>query len=143
MSGFPQDASLGWEGGDVMTLTRKDVAATLLTALAVLVFAAAHQSWDVWLVGSSNRWAAVAITLLGAVTCGLGSAGDEMSKGHETSPAIKLLAGIGAFSAVLAIWAVVSGSLTPLSLLVLAVVVLWVASTIRHAWHPAHHPIAT
>ena len=57
-----------------MTVTRKDVAATALTALVVLVFIATHEGWDVPLIGDSHRWAAAAITLIGAVTCGLGSA---------------------------------------------------------------------
>lgn len=126
-----------------MTLTRKDAAATLLTALAVLVFLAAHQSWDVWLIGSGNRWAAVAITVIGAVTCGLGSAADEMSKGGGMSPATKLLSAVGAVTGLLAIWAIVSGSLTALSLLTAAIVVLWAGSTLRHAWHPTHRPVAT
>ena len=126
-----------------MTLTRKDAAATLLTALAVLVFVAAHESWNVWLIGSSNRWAAVAITLIGAVTCGFGSAADEMSQQGGMGPATKLLAGVGVVAGVLAIWAIASGSLTALSLLVVAIVVLWAGSTLRHAWHPTHRPIAT
>ena len=126
-----------------MTLTRKDAAATLLTALAVLVFVAAHESWNVWLIGSSNRWAAVAITLIGAVTCGFGSAADEMSEEGGMGPATKFLAGVGVVAGVLAIWAIVSGSLTALSLLVVAIVVLWAGSTLRHAWHPTHRPIAT
>ena len=126
-----------------MTLTRKDAAATLLTALAVLVFVAAHESWNVWLIGSSNRWAAVAITLIGAVTCGFGSAADEMSQEGGMGPATKFLAGVGAVAGVLAIWAIASGSLTALSLLVVAIVVLWAGSTLRHASHPTHRPIAT
>jgi len=126
-----------------MTLTRKDAAATLLTALAVLVFVAAHESWNVWLIGSSNRWAAVAIMLIGAVTCGFGSAADEMSQEGGMGSATKFLAGVGVVAGVLAIWAIVSGSLTALSLLVVAIVVLWAGSTLRHAWHPTHRPIAT
>jgi hypothetical protein len=126
-----------------MTLTRKDAAATLLTALAVLVFVAAHESWNVWPIGSSNRWAAVAITLIGAVTCGFGSAADEMSQEGGMGPATKSLAGVGVVAGVLAIWAIVSGSLTALSLLVVAIVVLWAGSTLRHAWHPTQRPIAT
>ena len=41
-----------------MTLTRKDLGASLLTALSVGVFAATHEGWNVWLVGDSRRWAA-------------------------------------------------------------------------------------
>ncbi len=56
-----------------MTL-RKDVTATALTILAVLVYAAAHEGWGVPLVGTSHRWAAGAILLLGIGTCGQGRA---------------------------------------------------------------------
>ncbi len=49
-----------------MTCGLKDVVATGLTILAVLAFLAAHEGWGVWLIGDSRRWAAAAITLLGA-----------------------------------------------------------------------------
>lgn len=126
-----------------MTLTRKDALATVVTALAVLAFVATHEAWNVWLVGSSHRFAAVVITLLGAVTCGLGSAGAEMSKGAKMDTFTMLLAGVGAVASVFAIWAIWTGSLTALSLLVVCMVVLWAGSTLRHAWHPAHGPIRT
>ena len=135
-------ASLELEGGVELTLTRKDAAATFVTALAVLVFVAAHQSWDVWLVGSSNRWAAVAVTLLGAVGCTLGSAADEMSEEGGMSTATRFLSAVGTVTGLLAIWAIVSGSLTALSLLTFGVVVLWAGSTLRHAAHPTHRPVA-
>ena len=111
-----------------MTLTRKDGLATVLTALAVLAFVATHQAWDVWLIGSSHRWAAVAVTLLGSATCALGSASQELSEGSRPGSAVVAIA---------------TGSLTALSLLVLSIVVLWAGSTLRHAWHPTHHPVAT
>ena len=126
-----------------MTLTREDGLATALTALAVLAFVATHQAWDVWLIGSSHRSAAVAVTLLGVATCALGSASEELSKGSRPGTAVMALAGVGAVAGVLAIVAVATGSLTALSLLVLSIVVLWAGSTLRHAWHPTHHPIAT
>ena len=129
-----------------MTLTWKDGAATVLTALAVLVLVAAHQSWDVWLVGSSYRWAAVAVTVLGAATCALGSASDELAAGREAGTFVKLLSAVGAVTGALAILAIATGSLTALSLLVLGIVVLWVGATLRHAWHPgrtSHRPVAT
>jgi hypothetical protein len=139
-------ATLEAKGGDGMRLTWKDGAAALLTAFAVLVFFAAHQSWDVWLIGSSNRWAAVAVTLLGAVTCGLGAASDELAAGREATTSVKLLSAVGAVTGVLAILAIVTGSLTMLSLLVLGIVVLWVGATLRHAshlGHTGHDPVAT
>ena len=120
-----------------MSLTRKDAAATLLTLLAVLVFWASHQSWNVWLIGSSHRSAAGAIVLLGMATCSLGQAGREMGK----HPAMMVLAAVGALALVFAVWAIWTGSLTPLSLLIVTNVVLWAGSTLGHAWHPTHGPI--
>ena len=107
-----------------MALTRKDAAATLLTALVVFVFLATHESWNVWLVGGSHRWAAGAITLLGMATCGLGTA-----RGAVSSMAL------GAAAGVLAIVAIATGSLTALSLLVLVDVALWALSLARHTAH--------
>ena len=99
-----------------MSLTRKDAAATVLTALTVLVFAATHQGWNVWLVGGSHRWASGAIVLLGSFACGLGSRGkDRMTK---------VLAALGIVAVVLGVLAIVTGSLTPLSLLTLDIVLL-------------------
>ena len=107
-----------------MALTRKDLAATVLTALAVLAFAATHQGWNVWLIGGSHRWAAGTIVLLGAFTCGLGSPGKDT--------ATKVLAVLGVVAGVLAVLALVTGSLTPLSLLTVDIVLLWAASMVRH-----------
>ena len=110
-----------------MALTRKDAAAAALTALAVLVFLATHEGWGVPLVGDSHRWAAGAIFLLGSLTCGLGSPGRDR--------ATKLLALLGVTALVLGVLAVATGSLTPLSLLVVDIVALWTVSTLRHAGH--------
>ena len=118
-----------------MTLTRKDIVATALTALAVLVFATTHEGWNVWLVGDSRRWAAGAIFLLGALTCGQGS--------PDRGIASKVCAGLGILALALAITALVTDSLTPLSLLVADIVVLWAITTLRHAFHEPHAPVAT
>ena len=58
----------------------------------MLVFAAPHQSWNVWLIGSSNRWAAGAILLLGIAACSLGTAGEEM--GRQTSTRVPATIGL-------------------------------------------------
>ncbi len=110
-----------------MTLTRKDFAATVLTALAVLAFAATHQGWNVWLIGGGHRWAAGAIVVLGSFACGLGSPGKDA--------ATRLLTLLGVVAGVLAVVAIVTGSLTVLSLLIAVIVLLWAASLTRHAWH--------
>jgi hypothetical protein len=115
-----------------MAFTWKDIAATLVTALAVLVYITTHEGWDVPLIGDSVRWATVAIVLLGAVGCALGS--PQQGGG-------KFLSALGVLAAVLAIVALVTGSLTPLSLLVADIVLLWLLSTLRHAFAPPR-PIA-
>ncbi len=115
-----------------MALGRKDIAATALTVLVVIVFVATHEGWGVPLIGDSHRWAAGAISLLGIMTCGLGSPG--------AGTATKLLAVLGTVALVLAVLALATGSLTPLSLLVADVVLLWLLSTLRHGLHGQEAP---
>jgi hypothetical protein len=117
---------------------QKDLLATILTALAVLVFVATHEAWNVWLVGSSHRSAAVAIALLGVLTCGLGSTADRTRRDRGRT----FMSVIGALALAFAVWAIWSGSLTALSLLVVCDVALWAGATLRHASHPTHRHAA-
>jgi peptidoglycan/LPS O-acetylase OafA/YrhL len=117
-----------------MTRVSKDVRATVLVALAVLVFFATHQGWGVPLVGDSHRWAAVVVGLLGMGTCALGSpANDTITR---------VLAALGVVALVLAVLAIATGSLTPLSLLAADIVLLWALSTLRHT-QARHRPVVT
>jgi hypothetical protein len=100
-------------------------AATGLTVAVVLVVVATHEGWNVWLVGDSGRWAAVTVTVLGLLTCALGSPGPDRAS--------RLLAALGVLAGVLAVAAILTGSLTALSFLVLDVVALWALATARHA----------
>jgi hypothetical protein len=118
-----------------MILSRKDVAATALTALVLVTFVATHEGWNVWLVGGSHRWAAGVISLLGVLTCGLGS--------PDRGVATRLLGTLGALALILAVSAIATGSLTVLSLLVVAIVVLWGASTLRHLGHRSRPSLST
>src|SRR2546425_5146104 len=117
-----------------VTFSRKDTAATVLTTLVVLAFLSAHEGWGVPLVGDSHRWAAGAILLLGILSCGLGSPG----KGAAT----RLCAVLGTLALVLGVLALATGSLTPLSLLVVDVVALWAVSTFKHVRHEPPRPVA-
>ena len=108
-------------------ITRKDITATVLTVLAVLTYAATHEGWNVPLVGGSHRWAAGAIMLLGIGSCSTGT----LTRGLGTF----VLAAFGVIALVLGVIALWTASLTPLSLLVADIVVLWAASTVRHASH--------
>lgn len=118
-----------------MTTIRKDIAATIFTALAVLAFAATHEGWNVPLVGDSRRWAAGAIMLLGMLACGQGT--------RRTGTSAAILGTLGGLALVLAVWALITASLTPLSLLTADIVLLWLASTAGHLRHAPHRPIAT
>jgi hypothetical protein len=118
-----------------MALTRKDLAATGLTTQVVLTYLATHRGWAVPLVGDSHRWAAGVILLLGILTCGQGS---------PSRSAVSMLCGaLGALALILAIVALVTASLTPLSLLVVDIVVLWAVSTFAHARHIAETPLTS
>jgi hypothetical protein len=117
-----------------MTLGRRDVAATVLTALAVLTFFATREGWNVPLVGDSHRWAAGGILVLGIATCSLGT----RSGGALT----RILAVLGTVALMLAVVAIATGSLTVLSLLALAFVLLWAVSTAGHVQHGNRQPIA-
>jgi hypothetical protein len=116
-----------------MTLTRKDAVATSLTGLAVLAFLTTHESWDIPLIGSNHRWAAAVILLLGIGACSVGAR-------RTTSVLFSVLGGA---ALVLAILSLITGSLTPLSLLVADMVLMWAIATFRHSHAPAGRPVAT
>jgi membrane-bound ClpP family serine protease len=116
-----------------MTLTRKDAVATGLVGLAVLAFLATHEAWNVPLVGDNHRWAAAVILVLGVGACAAGAQ-------RVTSTLFSVL-GVTAF--VLGALALITGSLTPLSLLVADMLVMWALATLRHAHAPTGRPIAT
>jgi hypothetical protein len=116
-----------------MTLTRKDALATGFTALAVLVYVATHEGWNVPLIGDSHRWAAAVIMALGIGACSAGA--------QRAGSALFGVLGGAAF--VFGVLALVTGSLTPLSLLVADMVLMWALTTLRHAHNPPGRPVAT
>jgi len=116
-----------------MILTRKDVVATGLTGLAVFVFVATHEAWNVPLVGDSHRWAAAVIMALGIGACSVGA--------KRVNSALFGVLGAAAF--VFGLLALVTGWLTALSLLVADMVVMWAITTFRHVHSPPGQPAAT
>lgn len=128
-----------------MKLGIKDGLATLFTALAVLVFLAAYQSWDVALVGDSHRWAAAGVSILGIITCALGDQESKMSSSpRDWGAGVWALTGLGAAALVLAVLAIATGSFVLLVLLTANNVLLWLGSTLRHIARPStSKPIAT
>ena len=121
-----------------MDITRKDLAATAVTAIAAVCLAATSQGWSVPLIGASHRWAAAAILLLGTVACALGSPGDIANRSAATS----VLAGLGVVAFGLGVAAIVTASLAVLAVLVADMVLLWAAATTRHMWGHLRHPTA-
>ena len=108
-----------------MTLTRRDAIATVLTALAALTLLIALAGWNVPLIGDSYRWAAVVAFLLGACA---GLSGRPLEGYREP-----MLGVLGIVALALAILAVATGSAAFLILLVADTIVLWAATTTRHA----------
>ena len=87
-----------------MYLSGKDVAGTVVAALAVLVYAANADSW--WYLGS-NRWATVTMLGVGAVGCPVGAriVGEKL-----TSLPIVLLGLAGVAALALAVLGIVTAS---------------------------------
>jgi membrane-bound ClpP family serine protease len=116
-----------------MTLTRADAVATVLTGLSVLAFLATREGWNIALIGDNHRWAAAAILVLGIAACSVGA--------KRVNSALFGVLGGAAF--VFGALALITGSLTPLALLVADMVVMWALATFRHVHNPPGHPIAT
>ena len=106
-----------------MKLSSKDSTVAALAVLIVGVFVVAYASWNVPLIGDSNRWAAVVIVALGLIAGYLASPGSGARS--------YLLAGLVIVAFLFAVIALASASLTALALLVVALLALIVASTVR------------
>jgi hypothetical protein len=99
----------------------RDIVATVLTALAVIAYAATHEEWNVYLIGGSHRWATGAIVLLGAAVFAI--------EAFRASVPPMLFAMLGTLAVVMAGLAFWTASLTPISILAAAVACLWLATT--------------
>jgi hypothetical protein len=114
-----------------MTTVRKDIAATLAAALAVVAYATTHEGRNVWLIGDDHRWATAIIVLLGLVAFVL------LRSAGATYLRLVVIA------VLFAVLAFITGELTALSLLVTTIVVLWLISALRDVWHTTHRPMTT
>ena len=131
----PTAVRLGEKEVNPMTLTRRDLAAAVLTALVVLTYTATHEGWGVPLVGDSRRWATGVILFLGMGACGMGS--------KVSGTTMTLFGLLGTLTLALAVVSFWTASLTPLSLLVVCIVLLFVVSTVRHVGGLPHRPVAS
>jgi hypothetical protein len=110
-----------------MTLTRKDLGATVVAVLVVLVYVANVQDW--WYLGN-NRWAAITMLAIGAIACPLGARIDETEEDVRTP--IILLGALGVAALALGIIAIVTAAQWALLALTIVLVVLWAGTTLRH-----------
>jgi hypothetical protein len=101
--------------------------------MAVFVVLATHEAWNVPLVGDSHRWAAAVVMALGIAACSVGA------KRFNSA----LFGVLGAAAFVFGMLALITGSLTPLSLPVADMVVMWALTTFRHAHSAPGRPAAT
>lgn len=116
----------------IETLTRRDLAGTLVAALAVLVYVANVQEW---LYLGGNRWAAVTMFAIGFVGCPLAA---RIEAEGLTSAPIVVLGALGVAALVVGIVAIVTAAQWALATLTILVVVLWAGATLRHAMTRAH-----
>ncbi len=117
-----------------MSLTRRDAAATVLAVVVALVYLSNTHDWGVPLL-ASNRWAAGAILVVGMAMCFLGRPADE-----GATFGVFVLGALGVAALALAISALWTNEQWALALLALVTLVLWAASTVRHAVLPAARP---
>lgn len=118
-----------------MPLTRKDLAASAVAVLVVLVYVANVQEW--WYLGG-NRWAAVTMAGIGALGCPLGAR--LQGEKAPTAP-IVLLGLLGTAALVLSVVAIVTAAQWALLALAIVLVGLWAGATLRHAVTP-QRPVA-
>jgi hypothetical protein len=112
-----------------MALTGKDLGATVVAALVVLVYAANVQDW--WYLGS-NRWASVTMAAVGALGCPLGA---RIEQAAPSGP-IVLLGLLGVAALVVSILAIVTAAQWALLTLAIVLVALWAGATLRHGFTP-------
>ncbi len=118
-----------------MVLSRKDLAATVVAALVVVVYVANAQDW--WYLGS-NRWAAVTMGVVGVAGCAFGA---MPQAGERLRASIVLLGSLGVVALVFAFVAIVTAAHWALLVLAIVLVALWAGSTLRHVATP-HRPVA-
>ena len=122
-----------------MRLTWKDGLATVLIALAVLVFVV--WSADGAIAGISGRGLVVAMFLLGVAGCYSAQSQFEKVYGANGTPRppmayVVLISAVGALATVAGIVAMVVDGGLAVPILLLAMIVLWILSTVRHQLQP-------
>jgi len=110
-----------------MQTTSKDRKVLGLAILIVGVFVVAYADWGVPLIGSSNRWAAAVIVVLGVIAGALSSPGSD-SRSYA-------LGGMLIVAFLCAVLAFATASTAALALFVVALLALIATSAGRHLRH--------
>ena len=116
-----------------MTLGRKDAATTVVAAAVLVVYLLFRSGTDAWLV-SGVRGSTVAVLVLGMLGCTIGSGADlyaEPRRGSTGYTVVATILGLGIL--VSGVLALVTGAAGWLTVLVGAVLALWLVATARHA----------
>lgn len=114
-----------------MTLTRKDVGATLFSAAAVGTYIALLQATDVALI-SSVRGTVGVVLLLGIIVCAFSDAA-ALSQAKTASIYRAVVVLIASISGVAGVLAIIFGNEVMLAILVSGIALLWLVATLRHA----------
>jgi hypothetical protein len=114
-----------------MALNWKDGVATLLTAGAVGVYAALLADAGLPLV-STPRTVALAVLVLGVAACAIG-ARVPLNEADRVGGAVGALSKVAALAGIAGLVAIVTGSEPVLAVFVGLTVLLWLATTVRHA----------
>lgn len=112
-----------------MRITLRDAGATVVTGALATGYVGLVEKAS-WAPVTSVRWYALGVVLLGQTTCTIGAA-DALS--DDTSRGAGYV--LGPLALVASLAALVTGNAAVLGLGVLAMVLLWVLTTSRHALH--------
>jgi hypothetical protein len=114
-----------------MRLTRKDAAATGVTAVVVALYVAFLAGANLPLV-SGPRAVGTVVLALGMVGCALGDPGNPANRARAWW--MPTMAALGTVSLAAALVVIVAGSHLVLAILVASTVALWLLATLRHAF---------
>jgi hypothetical protein len=113
----------------------RDFVATILVAVAATAYGLAQSGVDLPGLGSTRAVAAT-VFVLGMLACGAGADTEAYYRPGATRAVMAGISVVGAVALVTGILAMTIGSETMLAVLVGATVVIWLATTLRHAFTP-------
>jgi hypothetical protein len=114
-----------------MSLSIKDAISTILAAAAAGILYVQMQNLSTPLL-SSNRLAALALLIIGAVTCAVGNQAPNQAF-SKSNPTLMIISILAVLSLVAAAWALITGSQIMVVALAVIILVMWLVTTLRHS----------